>query len=296
MSWKKNSRVEKLAIGTAQFGMPYGIANQNRQVHGDDIAAILDLAWGNGIDTLDTAKAYGDSEEFIGNYLKQRPNNSWNIITKISECEKNIAEQIKDSTEKLTISTTIMMAHSAELFMENEFQNELSDARDRQIIAKVGVSLYSEDEINRVLESAFKPDVIQLPMNILDTRLYRMGMLALLCENGIEVHVRSVFLQGLFYLPESDLNIRFSDAVPYLEKLKSIAAEAELTLAEFSLLWLVSLEEVNKVVIGVDNADQLKTHLETLKKDVDPAVFEKALFIRYENETILNPSLWLSTS
>ena len=296
MFWMNNSRVEKLTIGTVQFGMPYGIANQNGQVHGDDIAAILDLAWENGIDTLDTAKAYGDSEESIGNYLKQRPNNSWNIITKISECDKNIAEQIKDSTEKLTISTTIMMAHSAELFMENEFQKELSDARDRQIIAKVGVSLYSEDEINRVLESAFKPDVIQLPMNILDTRLYRIGMLALLCENGIEVHVRSVFLQGLFYLPESDLNIRFSDAVPYLEKLKSIAAEAELTLAEFSLLWLVSLEEVNKVVIGVDNADQLKTHLETLKKDVDPAVFEKALFIRYENETILNPSLWLSTS
>ena len=284
----------KLAIGTAQFGMPYGIANQNGQVHRDDIAAILDLAWENGIDTLDTAKAYGDSEESIGNYLKQRPNNSWNIITKISECDNNIAEQIKDSTKNLTISPTIMMAHSAELFMENEFQKELSDARDRQIIAKVGVSLYSEDEINRVLESAFKPDVIQLPVNILDTRLYRMGMLALLYENGIEVHVRSAFLQGLFYLPGSDLNIRFSDAVPYLEKLKSIAAEAELTLAEFSLLWLVSLEEVNKVVIGVDNADQLKTHLETLKKDVDPAVFEEALFIRYENENILNPSLWPS--
>ena len=284
----------KLAIGTAQFGMPYGIANQNGQVHRDDIAAILDLAWENGIDTLDTAKAYGDSEESIGNYLKQRQNNSWNIITKISESDKNIAEQIKDSTEKLTISTTIMMAHSAELFMENEFQKELSDARDRQIIAKVGVSLYSEDEINRVLESVFKPDVIQLPVNILDTRLYRKGMLSLLYKNGIEVHVRSAFLQGLFYLPGSDLNIRFSDAVPYLEKLKSIAAEAELTLAEFSLLWLVSLEEVNKVVIGVDNSDQLKTHLETLKKDVDPAVFEEALFIRYENENILNPSLWPS--
>ena len=120
--------------------------------------------------------------------------------------------------------------------------------------------------------------------------------LARLYKNGIEIHVRSAFLQGLFYLPESDLNIRFSDAVPYLEKLKSIAAEAELTLAEFSLLWLVSLEEVNKVVIGVDNTDQLKTHLETLKKNVDPAVFEEALFIRYENENILNPSLWPSIS
>ena len=108
----------------------------------------------------------------------------------------------------------------------------------------------------------------------------------------ISVH----FLQGLFYLSDADLKDRFSDAVPHLNKLKSIAADAELTLAELSLLWLISLEEVSKVVIGVDNETQLKAHLETLKKEVDSAVCKKALSVNYENETRLNPSLWLSMS
>ena len=75
--------MNKLIIGTAQFGMPYGIASRNGQVHGDEIIAILDLAWRNGINTLDTAKTYGSSEKSIGNYLKQRQRCSWNIITKL---------------------------------------------------------------------------------------------------------------------------------------------------------------------------------------------------------------------
>jgi aryl-alcohol dehydrogenase-like predicted oxidoreductase len=284
--------LHKLAIGTAQFSMPYGIANQDGQVHGDEINNILDLAWENGIDTLDTAKAYGRSEEVIGNYLKKRPENFWNIITKLSDGEKNISDQIQNSFEKLTILPTIVMAHSAALFLDDEFQKELFDAKEKQVISKVGISLYNASEINQVMESTLKPDVIQLPMNMLDTQLYRCGILKQLDEKGVEIHVRSAFLQGLFYLHKSDLNNHFSDVVPYLEKLKSIAAKSDLTLAELSLLWLVSLKEVNKVIIGVDNADQLKTHLETLKKSVGPDVFEEALSIHYENETILNPSLW----
>jgi aryl-alcohol dehydrogenase-like predicted oxidoreductase len=284
--------LHKLTIGTAQFGMPYGIANQDGQVRGDEIINILDLAWENGIDTLDTAKAYGHSEETIGNYLKKRPENSWNIITKLSDSEKNISDQIQNSTKKLTILPAIVLAHSAELFMDANFQKELVEAKDRQIITKAGVSLYCEDEINRVMQSAIKPDVIQLPLNILDTRLYRWEIVTELHDKDIEIHVRSAFLQGLFYLSDSDLDNRFYDVVPYLEKLKSIAKENKLTLAELSLLWLVSLEEVSKVIIGVDNSDQLKMHLATVNKNVNLAVFKEALSIHYENENILNPSLW----
>jgi aryl-alcohol dehydrogenase-like predicted oxidoreductase len=116
--------------------------------------------------------------------------------------------------------------------------------------------------------------------------------LSKLFNKGIEIHVRSAFLQGLFYLSKTDLEKRFSDVVPQLHKLKLIAAKADLTLAELSLLWLVNLKEVRKVIIGLDNVCQLMEHLETLKKNVDSSVFEEALSIRYENENILNPSLW----
>ena len=93
----------KLALGTAQFGSDYGISNQTGRAKSNEILAILDLAWENGINTLDAAKSYGNSEEAIGNYLKNRPKGSWNIITKVSNGAKKVIDQLQDSDKKLTI-------------------------------------------------------------------------------------------------------------------------------------------------------------------------------------------------
>jgi len=281
-----------MVLGTVQFGLDYGIANQNGKVNANEIRSILNFAHENNINTLDTAKAYGESEESIGNYLKERPGKSWNIITKLSSGGGKVTAQIQDSTKKLNVCPSIVLAHSADFFLNFEIQKELAELKDKQSIEKFGVSLYNEVEINQVMASTIKPDVIQLPLNILDTRLYRCGVISRLFDKDIEIHVRSVFLQGLFYLPEVELVSRFSDAVPNLTKLKSIAASGGLTLAELSLLWLVNLKEVSKVIIGVDNADQLRTHLKTLKKDVKPYIIEESLSVCYENENVLNPSLW----
>ena len=283
--------MNKIAIGTVQFGLDYGIANQDGQVNADEIVSILDFAHENDINTLDTAKAYGNSEKSIGEYLKQTENN-WHIITKVNDSDQSITAQIQDSKEKLTVSPTVVLAHSPNLFLEPKFQFEIREAKENKLIHRVGVSLYNEKEINQVLGSELKPDVVQLPMNILDTRLYRSGVLSKLFDREIEIHVRSAFLQGLFYLSKIDLEDRFEDVIPSLEKLKSISAAAGLTLPELSLLWLVNLKEVTKVIIGIDNVEQLRMHLETLKKNVKLSVFEDALSIHYENENILNPSLW----
>jgi len=270
--------------------LDYGIANQKGQVSKNEIQSILDFASGSGIDTLDTAKVYGNSEQSIGNYLKQSEN-SWSIITKV-DGEKNVLEQIIDSTKKLTVTPKIVLAHSPEVYLNESFQRELQDAKENKFIQYFGVSLYNEEEINQVLETDLIPDVVQLPMNILDTRLYRCGVLEKLFNKGIEIHVRSVFLQGLFYLSETDLEARFKDVVPYLDKLRFIAAKSELTIAELSLLWLASLKEVSKIIVGVDNVNQLRAHLETIEKNVSSLVYEEALSIHYENETILNTSNW----
>ena len=285
----------KIAIGTVQFGLDYGIANQNGKVNTNQIRSILNFAHENNINTIDTAKAYGDSEKSIGNYLKLTKK-TWYIITKISNSDKNLIEQILDSKEKLTVLPTIILAHSANLVLDPMFQSKLQETKDKKLVHSIGVSLYSEEEINQVLDSKIKPDVIQLPMNILDTRLYRCGVLSKLFDREIEIHVRSAFLQGLFYLSKAELEDGFEDVIPYLEKLKSISTDIGLTLSELSLLWLVSLKEVSKIIIGVDNVNQLKTHLDTLKKNVDSSVFEEALSIYYENENILNPSLWPAKS
>jgi len=282
----------KIVIGTAQFGMPYGIANQNGHVHEDEIASILDLARESGINTLDTAKAYGNSEEAIGSYLKKHSEHSWAINTKISDGNNSLFEQFQDSIEKLSVRPTTLLAHSAKLYLNESFNKELQSVKEEQSISKIGVSLYTENEINQIIKSDFKPDIIQLPLNILDTRLYHHNILEQLAQEGIEIYVRSAFLQGLFYLPALELKNRFSDVVPYIEKLKSIAADSGSTLTELSLLWLVSMEEVSKVIIGVDKASHLEAHLQTLEKKIDTGVFEEALSVHYDNENVLNPSLW----
>ena len=144
--------------------------------------------------------------------------------------------------------------------------------------------------------AAKTPDIIQCPLNILDTRLYRNGILDKMKANGLEIHVRSVFLQGMFYLPDKILQQSFSDVLPTIRKLRTIAQNADLTLAELSLMWVCSLEQVDKVIIGVDNVEQLMDHIKTLNKNINTAIFEEALSIKYENENILNPSLWETIS
>ena len=284
----------KIILGTAQFGMDYGIANQSGKVNNREIESILNFAYENGINTLDTAKIYGESEKSIGNYLKNT-NKKWNVITKIKHTEESILKQLDDSREKLTINPSILLAHTAELYIDKKFQLMLQKVKVEKLIHTIGVSLYNEKEINQVLEMEIKPEIIQLPINILDTRLYRSGILSELCKRGIEIHVRSVFLQGLFYLSKTDLRSRFEDVVPHLNQLELIALRDNLTIAELSLLWIVSLNEISKVIIGIDNLSQLKEHLRTLNKSIETSVFEEALSICYENEKILNPSLWQIT-
>ncbi len=272
--------------------MPYGIANKMGRVKQLEIASILNLAWESGVESMDTAKKYGSSEEVIGAYLKRYPEQSWKICTKVSDHMDSLVEQHQDSIRKLSCSPTILLAHSSKLYLDEKFYLELQKLKEEKLIDKIGVSLYSDMEINDVMISRLKPDVIQLPLNILDTRLYLSNILQQLGQDGIEIHVRSAFLQGLFYLSSRELKYRFSDVVPYLNKLKSIAADSGLTLAELSLLWLTSLSEVSKVVIGVDKASHLKTHLQTLGKQANSSIFDEALAVQYKNENILNPSLW----
>lgn len=285
----------KLCIGTVQFGLNYGIANKKGQVKIREMKRILEYAQKNSIKSIDTAKVYGQSEESLGFFLKGSTK-KWDITTKIDHLDTSLSTQIKDSKKKLTVKPNVLLAHSVNLFMNSTFQSEIQSMKNNYSLSSIGVSIYNEEDIYTVLKANNKPDVIQLPLNILDSSLYRKGLLKKLANENIEIQVRSAFLQGLFYLSDSALEESFKDVIPYLKKLKSIAADSGLTLSELSLLWLVSLKEVNKVIIGVDNVNQLKIHLDTLKKNIDSSVFKEALSIHYENENILNPSLWLIKS
>ena len=285
------NQANKLVLGSAQFGMPYGIANSTGQISQDEVSKILNFASKNNINTIDTAKNYGNSEISIGKYLKKSSNSKWSIITKISQ-DRGIYDQITDSIEKLSVLPNVVMAHNAELYVSKKFQIELEQVFEKHTF-KIGVSIYTENDIDKVLNAGLKPDIIQVPINILDSRLYRKDIISKLYQNNIEIHARSVFLQGLFYLPLNELDERFVDAIPFLEKLHKIAKKYNVKLSELSLLWLASLKEISKIIIGVDSLSHLQMHLVTISKKLENRAFDEALSIHYENKELLNPLTWL---
>jgi len=296
MFWMDKSRVEKLAIGTVQFGMPYGIANSTGQVSRDEAYQILKIAYVKGIHTIDTARGYGESEAVIGGYISQNPQQEWEVITKISKNGKSVNDHIEVSTKILGQAPYAVLAHNADDYTSDpDFMSGLFRAKDSIGIKKIGVSIYNSEEIEAVM-ARFKPDIIQLPLNILDTRLVRSGTLEMLKEQDVEIHVRSIFLQGLFYLSQKEIEQYIPMASEPVRRLRNVAEDAKLRLSELSLLWAASVSEFDKIVIGVDCASQLQEHLTTLEKPMDGAVFQEVMNIAFEDERVLNPSLWPAKS
>lgn len=250
---------------------------------------ILDFAINNKITTVDTAKNYGNSETIIGEFLKKNKVNNIKIITKVCNGNPSFLEQIKDSILKFGDFPYAVLAHSKKIFLDKDFQISLKKFQGK---FRSGVSVYNLNEIKQIMDSPFKPDIIQVPINILDTRLFRSGILEIMFKNKIDIHARSVFLQGFFYLSEDYIKNKFPDAISSIERLKRIGKEYNLTIAELSLLWVANLKYISKVVLGVDSINHLLNHINSLRKSVNPHAFEKAIALEYDNEFVLNPSKW----
>jgi aryl-alcohol dehydrogenase-like predicted oxidoreductase len=196
----------RIVLGTVQFGLPYGIANQNGQVSRSETAAILDHAWSAGLDTLDTAIAYGESEQRLGEINVEK----WRVITKLSAIPENCSDvtswaqkSLLSSLERLRIPKLYgMLLHRSKDLLGphgDSLYNALLAGKDQGFVEKIGVSIYDPKELDS-LPTKFKFDLVQAPYNIIDRRLALSGWLTKLHQAGTEIHVRSVFLQGLLLM------------------------------------------------------------------------------------------------
>lgn len=289
----------KIALGTAQFGLDYGISNREGKTPAAQANEILGFAYSKGIRSLDTASAYGNSEEVIGSYLDSHRDEKWKVISKLpmlkaeETLEADFDDYFERSRSRLGASLHTYLAHAAGQFLGNpSVRNRFHSLKERGLIDKIGVSVYSAEEIYAILDLG-GVDVIQLPLNILDHRLIKGGVLKKIKKNRIEIHARSVFLQGLLLLSEEDLSNMFEDALAAVRKLKKIAREYELELRDLALLFVNSIQEVDLIIIGVNNPGQLRENIESLEKRYDHGVTEEILRrIDYDNEKVLNPALW----
>jgi len=285
----------KLILGTVQFGLDYGIYNPDGQTPVSEVYKILDFAYENGINVLDTAFIYGESEKIIGEYLKTNPNKSWKIISKSPPINYglNIEKYYFQSKSKIGNSLDVYLAHDVQQFLRSKaVRNSFYGLKENGHVKKIGVSVYSQQEILDVLDHS-NVDIIQLPLNVLDHRLIKLDILKRIKQCGIEIHIRSIFLQGLIFLSQEDLFVKFPDAIAPINTLKEIANANSLTIGELALLFVNSFPEVDKIVVGVNNLNQLKKNVFSLSKGYSKKISDRILNeIDYRNENVLNPVLW----
>ena len=285
----------KLTLGTAQFGLDYGVANAIGKVDKEETLEILTFAKQAGINTLDTAIGYGDSEKRLG----QAGIGSWNIITKLPEINVEhsdinfwVNSQINNSLLRLNVLSVygILLHRPLQLLEKNGSQlwNSLEGLKERSITKKIGFSVYSPDELDKLWKAGFIPDIVQAPYNVFDQRLKDSGWLSKLNDNKVEVHTRSVFLQGLLLMP--------SDKRPkYFSKWNNLFNEWDLWLKtnnisglEAALNFALSEYLIDKIIVGVDNKTQLSEVISASKK----YTLCVPKILNTTDEKLINPSLW----
>jgi len=263
--------ISPMTLGTVQLGMNYGIANEGGKPSLERSFSILREAVAGGITSLDTARAYGNSEEVIGAFLKESGEKDLCITTKIprfrgeGSFEAYVISSVEGSLERLGVkSLSSVMLHAAGdlLHYGCEAVRALEELVRRGYAEKVGVSVYTAEEIDEMLRyDALQ--VTQIPMSIFDQRLITGGTLSRLAAKGVEVYVRSVFLQGLFFLDPDAVTdpILRASAVPYIRKLRHIAERENMTLSGLALGFIRDLEGVTSLVLGADEPAHVRQNL-----------------------------------
>lgn len=283
---------KRLALGTVQFGMAYGITNSQGQVPPAEIHAILATAADAGIDTLDTASAYGDSERMLG---EEPLGARFRIITKLppGTTAANSLDAIAGSLRQLGRRRLdgLLLHRPADLFLPGG-ERVLSVLREKQeegMVGKIGVSVYDQPELERVL-GLFVPDLVQLPANVLDQRFQRSGLVAALRRAGCEIHARSAFLQGSLLAPLARLPAPLLPARAAFERVREYFGRFSLTQLQGCLAYGLSVEGFDRLVIGVTSEAELREILAAINSL--PPELPDFSPLAIADEDILNPAKW----
>ena len=258
----------KLALGTAQFGLSYGIANKSGRVGFDEAKRILRDAACKGIDMLDTAIAYGDSEQVLGKIGVA----DWHVVSKIpalpAECTDVaswVEQTVQGSIDRLGVGQlyAVLLHRPSELFEAHGKQlfDALKHVKERGYARKIGVSVYVPDELEPLFDH-FSFDLVQAPLNILDRRLIESGWTQRLKLMSVELHTRSVFLQGLLLMPTSNRPAKFDRWQHIWREWERWLQELGISPLEACLRYVLSVDEVDRAVIGVDSVKHLCEILE----------------------------------
>lgn len=285
----------KLALGTVQFGLDYGVANTDGKVDVTTMISILQRARAKGIDTLDTAISYGESEKRLGMTNVK----DWRIVTKLPEIPNEctnintwILNQVQKSLLRLGVTRiSALLLHRPDQLLESngvEIWKALQDLKQKNIVKKIGFSVYDCNQLD-ALWASFQPNIVQMPYNLLDQRFMISGWMKKMNDAGVEIHVRSIFLQGLLLMSKSDRPEKFNHWKEIWEVLDAWLLEYDITAVEAAISFAMDNPYIDKIVVGVDNVQQLEEILSIIlkRKIVHPPKSLHTNDIR-----LINPSQW----
>jgi aryl-alcohol dehydrogenase-like predicted oxidoreductase len=285
----------KWALGTAQFGMDYGITNKSGKTKKKDVRIILEKARNAEVDMLDTAITYGESEKCLG----QIGVDNFKVITKLSAVPENIInvenwieDQFNGSLTRLGFKSLHgLRLHRPEhlkFSVGKKIINTLKNLKRRGLVEKIGISIYGPNELETLIDN-FSIDIVQIPINIFDRRIISTGWLSKLKKLGIEVHARSVFLQGLLLMNRLELPENFlSQKNLWIRWHQWLKEQNDIEPIKACLGFISSLKDVDRIIVGVNNVRQFEEVLKVINNplDIDYPNFE------CQDEKLLNPSNW----
>ena len=255
--------MSKIALGTAQFGLPYGISNVNGQVERAEISQIFKQARTAGITMLDTAIAYGNSEENIG----ATDSEGFEVVTKLpplTGAETSISQwvrsQIENSLTKLKRNSVygLLLHNPADLLGDygDELYASLALLKEEGLVKKIGISIYTPTELDSLIPT-YMPDIVQAPLNVFDRLLETSGWLSRLSKMNVEVHVRSVFLQGLLIQKPNERPANFEKWNQEFANFDSWIESRHVSPLTACLGHVLSYPEISKVLVGVTSSNEL---------------------------------------
>ncbi|MEQ8284631.1 aldo/keto reductase [Thalassospira sp.] len=286
-----------MAIGTAQFGMDYGISNETGKLSSKETKDVLDRARAAGIGILDTAPAYGASERILaGSRL-----DGFSVITKTIHLPSDAASQSELELEKIVragLDRSLellgavdgMLVHQYSDLMGTfgpRFWDILTEYRGAGLVRRIGMSIYDGEQIDHLL-SHFDVDLVQLPFNILDQRLLHSGHLARLKNANVEIHARSLFLQGLLVDLKSQELDYFTPWRKLLTEWNVFVADSGRTAQDIAISFVRGQKEIDVAVIGVTSCGELEECLQSFEK----STVNNAESLACDDAQLLNPGNW----
>lgn len=293
-----------LCLGTVQFGMNYGIKGQ-KQPDVDQAVEMLDYATQNGIDTIDTANAYGTAEDVVGTFLQRRTVSRDRLFI-ISKFRPNLLDGVdsdkyykimRDNLENTlsrlhTDYLDSYLLHSARYIFNDEIIDTLNRMKQDGLVRRVGVSVYEPEEAKKCIE---RPNVefMQLPYSIFDQRMEKAGVFEYAKTDNIQIHSRSAFIQGLILMNEDEVPSFLEKAKPIVRKIDILCRRHGISRISLAMNYVKQQSRISHLVFGVDNIEQLKENIQIYQEDISKNIINDiAKEFRDIEADIVMPSLW----